>query len=152
VATRDVMEQLRAAQPMPRGKRLAGMSAGSRNKKRLWLSLWIGAEDIPAWLKEIRSYAAPLALARERRRRERAEAEARLLRALMARPTRAEVEAALDAYEECASAHQEAFCELTDWVATSPAYAARSAEVDRLGIASAAAREHLFRLATGDTP
>lgn len=71
----DVMDQLRGAQPMPRGERLATWlehrSTGTQFIGRAWR--FLGEHDLP-FGKHIRAHAAPLALARERRRRERAEA------------------------------------------------------------------------------
>jgi regulator of replication initiation timing len=74
----DVLEQLRSAQPMPRGERLIADAAPHRhNANALWWRL-LCKSKIHALPNNIRAHAAPLALARERRRRERAETQARI--------------------------------------------------------------------------
>lgn len=81
----DVMEQLRAARPMPRGERLAaeverGRSPNegyrprvTRHAERTWMKWWRRSYTLNVYRHDIRAHAAPRALARERRRRERAE-------------------------------------------------------------------------------
>lgn len=92
----DVLAQLRAAQPMPRGERLATWEmrrdiAGPPLRK--WYRLFTGSRvalamadkrlsHLPA-AERLRIHAAPLALARERRRRERAEMNAKVLKSAL---------------------------------------------------------------------
>jgi len=85
----DLLAQMRAAQTMPRGERLAS-HLDTRDpyaaRPRLWWRMWHRREHTAprehawSWPDDVRHHAAPLALARERRRRERAEGEVADLR------------------------------------------------------------------------
>ena len=83
---KDPMEQLRSAQPMPRGERLARNRNVSAPKPHRLIQR-CGKQLAMAWfIDDVEAHAAPLALARERRRRERAEQMVRVLRADLGHP------------------------------------------------------------------
>lgn len=103
----DVLEQLRSAQPMPRGERLArwwDTAMTTSGEARLWHRLWNTMEHQPLAAR-IRTYARPLRLARERLREARAERDA--LRAAV--PTRAEVERAVGVLLLAVRAYESAY-------------------------------------------